>query len=45
MTRPKVGKYEWVGIAEITFWAWQDSPRAEGGFRYQRDVNVWREIN
>ena len=45
ITRPRVPKYEWSGIAEITFWAWKDTPRAEGGFRYQREVNMWREVS
>lgn len=42
-TRPVVDKYEWAGVADVEFWAWQDTPRAEGGFKYKRDVNVWIE--
>ena len=44
ITRPRVEKYEWAGVAEVTFWAWKDTPRAEGGFRYQREVNIWTEV-
>lgn len=33
---------EWVGVTSIEFWAWQANPEADGGFKYQKDVNVWR---
>ena len=44
VTRPRVARYEMVDVEEIEFWAWQDTPRAQGGFKYKRDVNVWREV-
>ena len=44
-TRPRVARYEMVDVEEIEFWAWQDTPRAQGGFKYKRDVNVWREVD
>jgi len=43
VTRPVVDKYVWAGVADVEFWAWQDTPRAEGGFKYKREVNVWIE--
>lgn len=44
ITRPRVARYEMVDVEEIEFWAWQDTPRAQGGFKYKCDVNVWREV-
>ena len=44
VTRPRAARYEMVDVEEIEFCAWQDTPRAEGGFKYKRDVNVWREV-
>lgn len=44
ITRPVMGHYEWVGITEIEFWAWKSVPEANGGFKYKREVNVWKEV-
>ena len=44
-TRPVVASYEWAGVADVEFWAWQDTPRAEGGFKYKHEVNVWIEVD
>lgn len=43
ITRPKT-RYEWAGVAEIEFWAWKSVPEANGGFKYVREVNVWKEV-
>ena len=43
ITRPKT-RYEWSGVAEIEFWAWKSVPEANGGFKYIREVNIWREV-
>lgn len=43
VARPKT-RYEWSGVAEIEFWAWKSVPEANGGFKYKREVNVWKEV-
>lgn len=43
VSRP-MGRYEWSGVAEIEFWAWKSVPEANGGFKYIREVNIWREV-
>lgn len=42
VTRRRV-TYEWLGVSELEFWAWRALPEADGGFKYQREVNVWKE--
>lgn len=36
---------EWQGVAEIDFWAWREMPCADGGFKYKREVNIWKVVN
>lgn len=43
VSRP-MGRYEWSGVADIECWAWKGNPEANGGFKYIREVNIWREV-
>lgn len=36
---------EWIGVVPVEFWAWQDVPKAQGGFKYVKDVNLWQLTN
>ena len=43
VSRP-LTRYEWAGVVEIEFWAWKALPKPNDGFKYKREVNVWKEV-